>query len=603
MSSGIRCKPYTPLDFSRVNRQALKLADLIQARRGELTEILLTYESYEVARDEIDRTLDLLTSLGENKKYFRLRVGSVASFLPRNQPLYALACFVIVPSLMASEVHFRIPHSTRHFFPKMLSLLKIAAQFPNIIISPKTRLEFLKDQSALLVHPKSGANRPRTDVVIFTGTSTHADQLRTIFDDRTLFIANGSGHNPVVVSHNADVAKAVNAVLDLQLYNQGQDCAAPNAILVHKKSLPKFLQLLRNHIQAVNVGHYRDRTCRVGPISDPKELVRIQDLLIEHREWLDSSTSGIVRTADAIVEPTIICKPLCEGGNFSEVFAPVMFIQEYANDAKLKDYFEDERYARNAMYLSIFGTSSYVSSLVDRPIGGKILHDRSSFIRNTHLHAPGIERGVQPYGGYGHGASSISIHGKITSMPTLPQRDIHERIARPILRKRDIASYKRGLRTFTDLHKKDVEKLLRLKPAPGRSQRRVHRGSYAHVDVRSLTHSGTRYTKIAEKNLHYLLNQPNRAYLASIRPADRTLINKLKSLIRRKHSISFDEFNTSLYDIPKKTGATGVLNKTNQRRFFGDIYQLLFGKEFGPQLGPFLWETETDEIDRLFRVQ
>ena len=82
-----------------------------------------------------------------------------------------------------------------------------------------------------------------------------------------------------------------------------------------------------------------------------------------------------------------------------------------------------------------------------------------------------------------------------------------------------------------------------------------------------------------------------------------TLLNKLKSLIRRKHSISFDEFNASLYDIPKKTGATSVLNKTNQRRFFGDIYQLLFGKEFGPQLGPFLWEAEKEEVDRLFRVQ
>ena len=112
--------PYSPIDFSEVDKRAKHLADIIESRLEILTNILLSYESYEVIQDEVDRTLDLLKNLKENKKYFCLRVGSVTSFLPRNQPLYSFSCFVLVPSLMASEVHFRIPHSTRYFFEETL---------------------------------------------------------------------------------------------------------------------------------------------------------------------------------------------------------------------------------------------------------------------------------------------------------------------------------------------------------------------------------------------------------------------------------------------------------------------------------------------------
>src|SRR3989344_727177 len=368
--------PYSSIDFTEVNKRAQTLADLIENRFNSLSEILLRYESYEVVKDEIIRTLDILRNLKENKKYFRLRVGAVTSFLPRNQPLYAFTCFVIVASLMASEVHFRIPNSMRYFFLEVFELLEISQLFPNIFISYKERLEFLIKRSALLLNTKTEESVPITDVVIFTGTSVHADQLRSVFDKRTLFISNGSGHNPVIVSKDADLGKAVDAVLTLQFYNQGQDCAAPNAILVHKDILKDFLSMLRQSVSSTKVGFYEDKSCRIGPISDPKDLVRIQDFLIENREWLDPSTPGVIRTIDAIVKPTIICKPLIKGGNFNEIFAPIIFVQEYTDDSELSNYFEDQRYTQNAMYVTLYGTSKYIKSLIDKPIRGKVLHKK-----------------------------------------------------------------------------------------------------------------------------------------------------------------------------------------------------------------------------------
>lgn len=421
---------------------------------------------------------------------------------------------------MASEVHFRIPHSMRKFFPKLLTALNIHHRFPNVVVSHKERLEFLKERSSLRVNPKTQESWPVTDAVIFTGTSNHADRLRLVFDHRTLFIANGAGHNPIVVSEDADIQNAVEAVLALQLYNQGQDCAAPNAILVHKNIYPVFLRLLEEGLRSVRVGHYRDRSCRVGPISEPEDLVRIQSLLIEHRAWIDPSTPGVVRSNDAILEPTIICKPLKEGGNFTEVFAPIVFLQRYEEDSDLALYFESPHYARNAMYVSLYGTSDYVSKLMGREIGGKVLHENGSLLHNTHLHQKGVERGTQPYGGCGYNASNLSINGKIICKPTLPQRDIYEWIAKPLLRGKARDRHKAILRRVTKVQQKDVQKLLGLKTLQTQEKNSAVPSGTSYVDSHAIKGEGRRYIRVGTEHTFHLLDKPNVEHIASLEPKD-----------------------------------------------------------------------------------
>lgn len=594
--------PYTPLNFSEIDKKAKYLANLIEVRFKDLEDILLEYESYEVIKDETARTLDLLKNLEENKKYFKLRVGAITTFLPRNQPLYAFTCFIIIPAFMASEVHFRVPNSMRNFFLKILTLLDIYKLFPNIIVSSKTRTNFLVERSALLVNPKTKESKPVTDVVIFTGTSQHTDQLRLIFDKQTLFIANGAGHNPIVISKDADLPNAIEAVLILQFYNQGQDCAAPNSVLVHKNIMPNFIHMLRNHVSSMKVGNYRDKTCQIGPISDPKDLVRIQDFLIENREWLDPSTPGVIKTNDVIIEPTIICKPLSVGGNFKEIFAPIIFVQEYKNDSDLECYFEDSRYAPNAMYITLYGTSKYVQDLIDRSVNGKILHKEFSFIHNTHLHALGVERGTQPYGGYGYGASSVSLNGKVTPMPTLPQRDIYEMI---VISKKSEKINKAKLKQFTEIKNKNVQKLLRLRTfkSQGDDHQRINKFyNYIYFDLLSVKRDNSRYIKVEENNISHLLDEPNVQHISILTSEDIEMITSLKKLIFKKNNLSLEEFRTSIYAIPKDLKANDSINKDRQVKFFQHIYQLLLGKKSGPQLAQFLLDVEQDKIDRLLAV-
>lgn len=592
--------PYTPLDFIVIERRAREFVDLIESRRERIISVLLEYESYEVACDEMERTLDILRSLQENKEYFKLRVGPVASFLPRNQPLYALTCFVIVPSFMASQVYFRIPHSMRQFFPKLIELLDFQQLFPNITISHLTRLEFLRERSALRVDPVTNEGVPVTDAVIFTGLPAHAEQLRRVFDDRTLFISNGAGHNPIVISHDADIDAALDAALTLQLYNQGQDCAAPNAVLIHRQIFPSFFNMLHAALREVRAGQYHDRTCRVGPISDPHDLIRIQEFLIHHREWTDPLRPGTIHTRHAIVEPTIICKPLKERGNFSEIFAPIIFLQVYEDDAELAKYFEDPQYAPHAMYVSLYGTSTYVTHLAGKEFDGKVLHDAPSILHNTHLHIKGIERGTQPYGGNGIGASSLSVHGKIITKPTLPQRDIFEWVAKPLLQRKALATAQKKLLTCTRIHTKNVEKIMRVSTYASHEGENILQSSISYVDTHAVRpRKSRRFAEIDDEHSYRLLEKPNLEYIASLQPADIKHFQELRKLLRRRSTLSTDAFSTQLYAIPTSAAVSKRDRRERQLRFFQQIYQLLLGRDSGPRLTIFLADVDLVHIRTL----
>ena len=598
-----KCLPLEPIAFSYAYESAKNFAKHIELNFEAITRILLEYESYEVVLDETNRTLDLLKNLDENKKYFFLRIGGVTSFLPRNQPLYALACFVIVPSLMAAEVHFRIPHSMKHFFRRLLDTLDVKIFFPNVIVSAKERLDFLEERSALRIDSITGESLPVTDAVIFTGTPHHAERLRFVFDRRTLFISNGAGHNPVVVSQGADISKAVEAVSILQLYNQGQDCAAPNSILVHHKVYFEFLNLLRENVKKIKVGFYSDRFCRVGPISESDDLNRIQAIFVENKRWLDPSTPGIIRTKEAIVEPTIICRPLQEGGNFTEVFAPIFFIQEYRSDSQLSQYFESNQYKRNAMYISLFGESDYVSGLADRLFSGQVLHNTFSILHNTHLHAAGVERGTQPYGGYGYGASSISIHGKIITKPTLPPREIYNYLVKPMLKINKIRERRNLIKKAKVILKKDVHKLLGIKPTTASiNTTQTIQSPILYVDSKEIQSREKRYFSFHREKAFSLLSEPNLAHAILMDVKYLHQVRILRKYLRCNKVIKLDRLTSFLYTVGKKGSSARKENKSQQLVFFKHLYQLLFGQDFGPRLATFILEAEKKKVIALLDV-
>lgn len=426
------------IPLADVLKRSHHFASILESRRQEIIDILTEYETYKVAEDEINRSIDLFANLNENSSYYRRVINGVISYLPRNQPLYALSCFGLVLSYMTHSTYVCVPSYMQQFFGRLMECIGLHSSFPNVVISYE-RQKTTDFCSQLLYDPHLQCWIPRVEAVIFTGNPENAKKVKNQFDKRTLFIGNGAGHNPVVITPSADVESAIEAALELQLYNQGQDCAAPNSFLAHESIYEQFVNGLVAKLKKVPVGAYQDKSSIVGPVTKTEDLTRIQKILIENRKWIRKDTPGVIRIASKIIEPTVIEKPLLYGGNYTEQLAPIFFIQKYHHDFELAQYFETQAYWQNAMYITVYGSSEYVDSLIHyRLPNGGILHTKDTIIHNTHLHAKGVERGIKSYGGYGRNASWISISDQIVSKPTLPQRDIFQHIVLPTIEKEQI---------------------------------------------------------------------------------------------------------------------------------------------------------------------
>ncbi|MBP8017126.1 aldehyde dehydrogenase family protein [Candidatus Gracilibacteria bacterium] len=414
------------IDYPKLKENINNFIEYLINKKSDLQKILSKYETLEVFNDEFERSIDLLTNIDENKEYFVKKVDQIASFLPKNQPLYAFCCFVIIPSLMSKKVIAKKPAVMQSFFDNLIDILNIKYYFPNIKISDLGRVEFI-DMIKGEYEDKNGNTQPCTDVIIFTGTMENADNIRMNFSEKTLFISNGAGHNPLIITDTANISDSISASISLQLYNQGQDCAAPSTILVHEKICDEYVKSLLNEIKKLKVGDYNKSN--IGPITEAKDMIRIQKIFVDNIDYINKSTPGLILSNKSLVYPTVIEKPLEFGGNYTEQFAPIFFIQKYNNDSELRSYFETNKYRDNAMYVTVYGDSKYVNNILGKSIGSLgILHKKDTFLHNINLHSKGVERGIKPYGGYGRGASNFSIFGNIISKPTLPQRDIYENL-------------------------------------------------------------------------------------------------------------------------------------------------------------------------------
>lgn len=423
-----------PINFEEVLKQAHSLARLLDQKTDEIAMALDCYATYDVVLNEIQRSTDLLNNLDQNRQFFQRKVNRVTTFLPLNQLLYALFCFGVVPAFMAHDVAVRPPTNAQGAYRRLAAVLKLDQHLPNLRISFAEKEQFVRERG-------SGSG---TDVVIFTGTPKNGEIIWRKLQP-PLFILNGAGQNPIVVTETANLEGAVHSTLRVALQNQGQDCAAPNAILVHTAVLEEFKRRLVEQLRQLEpqVGPYSDRHNIVGPNTDPEQVVKVARLLTDNRGAY--VYGGTINPCTGLIYPTVLCKPLDQGPNFTEWFAPIIMIHPYHRDNELSRYFENPQYRPHAMYVTVFGVSAYVESLIK-----KGLHDHANILYDTDLHYE--ERGFLPYGGLGPAASCIYVEGRRIPGATLPQRDIYLYLVQPALlreKQRGTGSHSTGRSTMT----------------------------------------------------------------------------------------------------------------------------------------------------------
>lgn len=387
------------IDKKTILKTTKELAKILEEKEETLTALLLNYESFETARDELFRSKDCLDNIEkEIDDLTKTTVRSMCTFFPVNLPLYSLVIFAMIPSFMSEKVFVRPPELMAKVVKDIVSILGIEKLFPNVHIVEMERGMFRDAYVSV------------ADVVLFTGKHENAMELQTACPN-ALFIYNGAGVNPVVVTESADLKLAAKKTLEMRTFNSGQDCAGSDVILVQRSIAKKFVSLLKTHLQDIKTGDYSDRENLIGPIVKRDKLFELQDFFQKQKNYL--VYGGKIDMERGIVFPTLFIEDIKEVSSihYSEFFAPVFYVLIYDTDNDLKRYFLDQYYQDHAMYVSLFGESSFAQSIPNSVIlSNQIVTD--------------VERGNNPYGGYGDKANFVICNGKKIVRPILISREI-----------------------------------------------------------------------------------------------------------------------------------------------------------------------------------
>jgi aldehyde dehydrogenase (NAD+) len=381
------------------------LAMKIEENRENLTNLLQKYETYETVQDELERSLEALAGFEKEFSTIKKPLSGliVATFFPLNLPLYSLILFGVAPSRYAANVYIRPPEVMQPVLDALWDFLDIETDFANIKLKPTQRQAFMN------LYAKD------SDVIIFTGKYENALNIHEQCP-YSLMVYNGSGVNPFVVFDNADVAKAVDKAIEMRCFNSGQDCAGPDAFIVHESIADDFVSKLKSKLPAIKVGNTSDKTVDVGPTMRSSY---VEDIVHWNEKYRENIVyGGKIDTRNNFVSPTVVKRKLSEHhGDFHEFFAPYFYVLEYKNDDELLNLFKQTSFNERAMYVSIFGSNKKVVEALDfvKVLDNQIVND--------------VEKGNEEYGGWGPKANFLLLGKKKTVKPVLISRDIHEFLA------------------------------------------------------------------------------------------------------------------------------------------------------------------------------
>ena len=93
------------------------------------------------------------------------------------------------------------------------------------------------------------------------------------------------GLAPFIVTESADIAQAVEGVLNSKFRNMGQVCIAPNRIFVHDKVHCQFVQSLLRRIQEkLKFGGPETSSCTIGPMINDKGRLYMEEVVKDAAE-------------------------------------------------------------------------------------------------------------------------------------------------------------------------------------------------------------------------------------------------------------------------------------------------------------------------------
>lgn len=386
-------------EFNRAERYA----NLISNNINKIRELLCSTETSATAEDEIYRSIKYLHAFIHNqRKYLPREKSQVACcYLPLNQPLYSFVLNVLTASFACETVYYRPPQKLWKLHQRIYDLLVEDKSEVQIVVV--SRNEFLRDYVRF------------AEIVVYTGRYENVQELSQYINNNVLLIYNGSALNPVIVTETANLDLCCDEIVNARLYNTGQDCMAPAAILVHDDIAEEFIRNLTNRLDAIRLGENAWDPTIIGPMIS-------EDSFNENVKYILSNAKSIVyggywNANDFCVSPTIFLKKRYSGENQQIFYAPFFCIYQYACLKEISMYLSTKEAECYKGYVSIFGIDLDID-LLKLGENGLIVLDNQTLFR--------YEDGSVEFGGYGEGCSFVMYNGMKEVHPILLLREISE---------------------------------------------------------------------------------------------------------------------------------------------------------------------------------
>jgi hypothetical protein len=366
---------------------------------AQVLDVLTEVSTRQAADYEIRAAARTLAgAAAELAEHRTCRVESAAVFMPSNMLLYSYVLYLVVPALYVERSRFRPSMQVREQIERLHQLLAPVHGLP-VDIRLTSQRDFIADDV------KSA------DLVVFTGQYTNAEQVRRQLRPEQLMLFLGMGVNPFVVTPDADVATAAADLVDIRLFNSGQDCLAPDAVFVHRAIAECFIAELIRDLAGRRFGPYRDATADYGPIHYASAVEETMKYVFRHRYAVAHGGSFDISTMR--IDPTVLVRDLTGTQPFTEFFSPVFNVLIYDDEQQLKETLAGAYFSERALGASVYGDGGDVA---------KYLRKKHIVTYNETLAA--IDNGNQPFGGRGRMASYASHRGHLRPEPILVSKAV-----------------------------------------------------------------------------------------------------------------------------------------------------------------------------------
>ena len=275
----------------------------------------------------------------------RQPIGPVGVITPWNTP-FMLSTWKIAPALAAGCTVVHKPAEWSPLSALLLAEIAHGAGLPDGVLNT---VQGIGEEAG-----KALTEHPAIRALAFVGettTGSHIMRQGAATLKRVHFELGGK--NPVIVFDDADLDRALDAVVFMIYSLNGERCTSSSRLLIHAAIHDEFVQRIAERVGHIRVGHPLDPTTEIGPLIHPRHFDKV------------CSYFDIARSEGARIAAGGIAVPGAGSGNFvrptlfanarndmrcarEEIFGPVLTAIPFTDEADALRLANDTAYGLTA---------------------------------------------------------------------------------------------------------------------------------------------------------------------------------------------------------------------------------------------------------------